>query len=141
MTLSSLRALLEHLPDTASLTLPIAELRELAEEPTPRPDADLTAAELARHPQLRCSPATIKRWQNEVEFDGAYVDPKGRWRFPPATVEKVLAWHRSGGARSLRQSAAEVTARAETPNPTPPPGGHAGGQLTDLKKWRDIRHG
>lgn len=115
---SRLRDMVSGLPEGASVTLPVAEIRELLDEEPEREDrlADLTIEAVAE--EFDRSESAVRAWCQEGRIPGAYKLRGREWRIPVEGVRAFQAAEANGNGRPARTTAG--------------PGGD-----DDLSSWRD----
>jgi hypothetical protein len=95
-----LRSIVSAMPDGASVTLPVAELRAwLVEDPRDRDNTDLvvdfTVEDIAG--RFKRTPACVRGWCRVGKLPGAYrMNGSKEWRVPRAGVESFLEGQRTG---------------------------------------------
>lgn len=114
-----LRALAEALPADGAATVPVAWLRDLLEQTSSTPVADLTVAELAV--AFHRKPSAVRGWLEAGRFPGAYKLRGREWRVPSEALEGFRANERQG-------KTPDAGASGDRP---------AGG----LGDWRSVRRG
>ena len=104
MTLHELlAAMIEPMPEAASITLPVGWLRAQLEEDgggltAEEPIVDLTAEEFAE--LLGRKPSTIRGWLIAGEIVEAYKLKGREWRIPRAAARRYLDAQRNGGGQT-----------------------------------------
>ena len=90
-----LHAIVDAMPDSASVTLPISELRQwLEEDNNPSGDhdsgglTDLTCEQIAE--QLGRTPACVRGWCRTGRLEGAYRLRGREWRVPRSALRAFL---------------------------------------------------
>lgn len=89
-----LRSIVGALPDTASVTVPVADLREWLEADPQEEEgsfvADLTCDEVAE--ELSRTPACIRGWCRSGKLPGAYrMHGNREWRIPTGSLRAFIA--------------------------------------------------
>lgn len=138
--LARLAAMVEALPDGASVALPVgwlrAELEAEGAESSSAPLADLTVEALAA--ELGRSPSTVRGWLIEGSVPGAYKLRGREWRIPRAAVRAFLVDQASGEGRG-------TVKRPVPPRPTGAPrkriqGADRNGRDPLLSRWeREVK--
>ena len=90
-----MRAIVEPMPDDASVTLSVEWLRgQLAEEGEQGVGRLLTLEEAGEI--VGRSPSTIRTWANGGQLNGAFKLQGRSWRIPEATVQRFIERQQSG---------------------------------------------
>jgi hypothetical protein len=138
MTPADLAAVLAHMPDSASLTLTVPELRELIQDtenpvqhPSSGPEPEkkfFSTAEVSSH--YRISIKTLERRRKEGAFPGAFK--QGRpWLYPASALRHYERWLVDEATRKATESPAE-------PNPS---GSEEATDVSGLKDWKRVERG
>ena len=106
-----LRQIVDAMPDSGTVTLPVSELRAWLEEDIDTADsdrnhlADFTCKQLAA--ELGRTSACIRGWCSAGKLAGAYRLRDREWRIPRASLERFLDAERTRAPKPRRTSQAK----------------------------------